>query len=216
MIWTTSDLSLTITGLVLHLILVCERGKVDKTEFFKEKNPTIGIYVCMYDKIGCISLGQGHLRSNSQTRCPHHWRLFGQIGNSPPQLWGIMTQNSLGSCSLVGWAMKLKKHLLGGVVTFSLTWCFEGLFTEQDLVLSYCSNNQNRLEEKCKSDFLNLKWPFRWILSNWAQILYCTQGPPNICVCKISYIGISAQLRALGLGQRFDNTFWILLLRRRI
>ena len=34
-------------------------------------------------------------------------------------------------------------------------------------------------------------------------------------MCLQNIIGISAKLRALGSGQKFDNTFWILLMRRR-
>ena len=76
--------------------------------------------------------------------------------------------------------------------------------------------NQNRLGEVQKCDFFELKWP---LLTSWN----IEQLGPNFALhsgttqdrCLQNIIRISAKLRVQGTGQRFDNTFWILLMRRR-
>ena len=65
------------------------------------------------------------------------------------------------------------------------------------------SSNWNRFGEKCENVLFAIK-NGHYFAESWAI-------RPKFC-----NIGIAAKLRALGPGQRFENTFWILLLRRRL
>ena len=67
---------------------------------------------------------------------------------------------------------------------------------------------EGRKVQKC--EFFDVKWPlFRGILSIWAQILPCTQGPPEICVCK--YNRDLCKVEGARSGQRSLYTFSILM-----
>ena len=59
--------------------------------------------------------------------------------------------------------------------------------------------------------FLDFKWPFCRIVSNWAEILHFHSGTTQD-MCQLNMIGISVILCMLHVGprQRLRYTFWIL------
>ena len=153
-------------------------------------------------KMAAISWGQGCLRSYLRTRCPL------PIEMSLPSFARIIRAD-------------LEKRAKMWFQTFKMTAIFQGQRrlrsnsqTRFPLPMALSLPSFVRITKKhwkkiVKVWFLKFfKWPpFRRILSNWAQILHCTPGPPKICVCKIS----SGSPQNWGPGQRFYYTFWILL-----